>query len=279
MKKITSETLKRFETHLYEEEKSAGTVELYMRNLRFFTDWLDGREIDKSVVLDYKKALCAKYAPASVNAALSALNAFFGFLNRHELKVRTLKIQRRIFTDRDRELSKSEYQKLLAAAKRKGDERLYYLIQTVAATGIRISELCYIDAEAVRAGHATIRCKGKTRVVLLPKQLCRLLKDYMKSRGIKKGSVFRTRSGRPLDRSNVWHMLKSLSKSAGVAERKVFPHNLRHLFARTFYTIQKDIVRLADILGHSSINTTRIYTMESGDVHRKQIEALRLTVF
>ena len=276
MRTITNQMIKDFEVYLCEEERSDNTIQGYLRNLRFFVEWLGGREIDKSVVLAYKKELCQQYAPASVNAALSALNSFFAFMDWYECRVKTLKIQRQLFTNGERELTKTDYEKLLSAAKRKGDKRLYYLMQTLAATGIRISELQFIDRTAVQKGQAVISCKGKMRVVLLPKQLCKMLKRYIKAQGIKKGSVFQTRNGKPLNRSNVWKLLKSLCEYAGVAKRKVFPHNFRHLFARTFYAMQKDIVRLADILGHSSINTTRVYTVESGTVHLMQLQKLGL---
>ncbi len=276
MKTITNETVSKFKLYLYEEEKSENTIDKYMRDLRFFREWLDGRGIDKFVVLEYKKELCEKYAPKSVNSILSSLNALFMYMNWYDLKVKTLKIQRRIFADEEKELTKAEYERLLTAAKTKKNERLYYLMQTIGSTGLRISELKYVTCEAVGAGQATINCKGKIRQIFLPKQLCKMLKAYIKKRNIKSGSVFITRNGKPLDRSTVWKMLKTLCETAGVAKSKVFPHNFRHLFAKTFYSLQKDIVRLADILGHSSIETTRIYTIESGDIHRMQIQRLGL---
>ena len=276
MKFITDEIAKKFNLYLYEEEKSENTIEKYMRDIRFFCEWLNGKAIDKSVVLAYKKELCERYAPKSVNSILSSLNALFVYMNWYELRVKTLKIQRKIFADKEKELTNSEYEKLLMAARNKRNERLYYLMQTIGSTGIRISELKYITCDAVTAGQATINCKGKIRQVFLPKQLCKMLMGYIKANNIKSGSVFVTRNGKPLNRSNIWTDMKKLCKSAGVSTDKVFPHNLRHLFARTYYSLQKDVVRLADILGHSSINTTRIYTMESGEVHRKQIQKLDL---
>ena len=207
---------------------------------------------------------------------LSSINAFFIFMGWYDLKVKTLKIQRRIFADKSKELSKTEYERLLAAAKNKNNERLYYLMQTIASTGLRVSEIKYVTCEAVRQGQAVINCKGKIRQIFLPKKLCQMLKEYIKSRNIKSGAVFVSKNSRPLDRSNIWKMLKDLCKSAGVSKDKVFPHNFRHLFARTFYSLQKDIVRLADILGHSNIETTRIYTMESGTEHIKQLQKLGL---
>ena len=247
-----------------------------MRDIRFFREWLQGRGIDKSVVIEYKKELCNRYAVKSVNSMLSSINAFFVFMNWHDLKIKTLKIQRRIFADKSKELSKAEYERLLIAAQNRKNERLYYLMQTIASTGLRVSEIKYVTCEAVRQGQAVINCKGKIRQIFLPKKLCQMLKGYIKSRNIKSGLVFITRSGKPLDRCAIWKMLKDLCESARVSKDKVFPHNFRHLFARTFYSLQKDIVRLADILGHSSVETTRLYTMESGTEHIKQLQKLGL---
>lgn len=276
MKTITGEIVKNFELYLQEEEKSNNTVEKYMRDIRFFCEWLSGKVIDKSVVLEYKKELCEKYMPASVNSILSSINALFAYMNWHDFKVKTLKIQRKIFSDKEKELSKAEYERMLTVAKRKNDYRLYYLMQAVASTGMRVSEIKYLTCEAVKSGRVTINCKGKIRQIFLPKALCKMLKGYIKDNNIKSGSVFVTKTGKPLDRSYIWKMLKSICKEAGVSRNKVFPHNLRHLFARTYYSLQKDIVRLADILGHSSVDTTRIYTIETGDECRKQIESLGL---
>ncbi len=276
MKKLTNEMIRDFKLYLYEEEKSDNTIEKYMRDIRFFMEWLEGCEFDKSVVLEYKRELVEKYAPASVNSMLSSLNALFLYLNWYDMKVKTLKIQRQLFASKDKELTKAEYERLLTAAKHKNNEQLYYLMQTIASTGIRISELSAISVEAVKQGQATINCKGKLRQVFLPKALCKMLKDYIRKQNIKSGSVFVTRTGKPLDRCRVWKLLKDLCESANVSKDKVFPHNFRHLFARTFYSLQKDIVRLADILGHSSVNTTRLYTIESGIEHRKQLQKLGL---
>ena len=276
MKTVTDEIIKKFELYLYEEERSDNTIDKYMRDIRFFRKWLKGRGIDKSAVIEYKKELCERYAMKSVNSMLSSINAFFAFMGWYDLKVKTLKIQRRIFADKEKELTKAEYERMLAAAKDKKNERLYYLMQTIASTGLRVSEIKYVTCEAVREGQAVINCKGKIRQIFLPKKLCQMLKKYIKSQNIKSGSVFITRSGRPLDRCAIWKMMKSLCESAGVSKDKVFPHNFRHLFARTFYSLQKDIVRLADILGHSSVETTRIYTMESGTEHIKQLQRLGL---
>ncbi len=276
MKTITNEILKSFELYLHDAERSENTIGKYMRDVRMFCEWTQGRRIEKSVVIEYKKEMCERYAVKSVNSMLSSVNAFFAFTGRHDLRIKTLKIQRQIFADKSKELTKAEYERLLAAAKNKKNERLYYLMQTIASTGVRVSEIKYVTCEAVRQGQAVINCKGKIRQIFLPKKLCQMLKKYIKSRNIKSGSVFISRSGRPLDRCAIWKMLKSLCESAGVSKKKVFPHNFRHLFARTFYSLQKDIVRLADILGHSSVETTRIYTMESGTEHIKQLQRLGL---
>ena len=261
---------------MIEEEKAAATVEKYIRDINVFADWLGEKELDKETVLIYKENLTQNYAPASVNSVLSSLNSFFTFNEWYNLRVKNLKIQKQLFANKDNELTKEEYERLLTAAKSKGNEQLYFLMQTICSTGIRVSELCYITVESLKAQKAQINLKCKMRVVILPKELCKMLLKYSKEQNITSGSVFVSRNGKPLDRSNIWKMMKALCESAGVARAKVFPHNLRHLFARTFYSIQKDIVRLADILGHSSVNTTRIYTMETGETHRRQIQKLGL---
>ncbi len=276
MKKITNELIQNFKTYLVEEEKSDSTIEKYIRDITVFMNWLENDEITKCRVLEYKKELMDNYASTSVNSILSSLNSFFAYNEWHDCKVKTLKIQKQIFANKDKELTKAEYERLLKAAQSKNNKRLYYLMQTICSSGLRVSELKYVDVNAVRSGQALINCKGKMRIVLLPKELCKMLKGYIKEQGIKEGPVFVSRNGKPLDRSNIWKMLKGLCENAGVSKDKVFPHNLRHLFARTYYSLQKDIVRLADILGHSSVNTTRIYTMESGTVHRMHIEKLGL---
>ena len=273
---ITDKLTENFKTYLYDGEHSANTVEKYLRDIRAFAKRTGAKNLQKSDLLEYKKALCEKYSPQSVNSMISSLNAFFTFAGWYDLKIKTLKIQRRIFADKSKELTKSEYEKLLTSAKNVKNERLYYLMQTIASTGLRVSEIKYVTVEAVKNGEAVIKCKGKIRQIFMPKKLCNMLKGYIKSKNIKSGAVFVSRNGRPLDRSNIWKMLKTLCESANVDKSKVFPHNFRHLFARTFYSLQKDIVRLADILGHSSINTTRIYTMETGEIHRIQLQKLGL---
>ena len=274
MNQITNKTIQEYKNYLINEEKSSATIEKYLRDIMAFAERVGGHDIEKKIVLEYKEHLISEYSPRSVNSILSSLNSLFDYFGWHDCKVRMLKIQKQIFADKDKELTKLEYMRLLQAAK--NNKRLYYLMQTICSTGLRVSELKYITCEAVQTGQANIRCKGKMRTVFLPKQLCKILKQYIRERNIKSGAVFITKTGKPLDRSNIWSGMKKLCEAAGVAKEKVFPHNLRHLFARTFYSLQKDIVRLADILGHSSVNTTRIYTMESGDIHRRQIERMNL---
>lgn len=276
MLKPTDECFDAFEKELRELERAPATIEKYMRDLRAFGAYVGESEITKQVVLAYKAHLQEQYAVASANSVLSSLGAFFAFCERRDLCVKRIKQQRSVFAAKDRELTRAEYERLLRAAQEKGNRRLYLLMQTVCACGIRVSELQFITAEAVARGYADIACKGKRRRVFLPKELCKSLRAYLRERGIGSGAVFVTRSGKPLDRSNIWSDMKKLCKAARVAESKVFPHNLRHLFARTFYAIHKDIVRLADVLGHADIDTTRIYTMESGETHRRRIDRLGL---
>ena len=207
---------------------------------------------------------------------MASLNGFFEFNERYDLKVKNLKVQKQIFCQKDKELTKAEYERLLKAAQEKKNERLYLVMQTICSTGIRVSELKFITVDAVMSGRAQVRLKGKIRMILLTKELCNILKKYIREQKLTSGCVFVTRKGKPLDRFSIWKAMKSLCESAGVEKEKVFPHNLRHLFARTYYSLQKDIVRLADILGHSSINTTRIYTIEDGDIHRRQMQRLGL---
>lgn len=276
MKIITQENIQAYKNHLIDEEKSSLTLEKYIRDITAFSEWIGNKPIEKTDVLSYKEYLTENYAPASVNSMLSSINSFFAFNEWYNLKVKTLKIQRQIFSGEDKELSKSEYNRLLCAAKSKGNEKLYLLMQTICSTGIRVSELKFISVESAKKKKAIINLKGKMRIIMLPDTLCRMLLDYAKSKNINEGCIFVTRNGKPLDRSTIWKLMKNLCKSAGVKKEKVFPHNLRHLFARTYYSLQKDIVRLADILGHSSVNTTRIYTMDTGIIHRKQIQKLGL---
>lgn len=254
---------------MLEEEKSTATVEKYLRDIRGFCKFLANRPLTKEETVAYKEHLTARYAPSSVNSMLIAINCFLRFTGMAECCVRLLKIQRQIFCNEDKELTKQELHRLVKAA---GNTRLALVIQTICGTGIRVSELQYITAEAVQTGKAVVNCKNKTRVIFIPASIRKLLKPYMKKAGITAGTIFVTRNGKPLNRRNIWRDMKALCKRANVAPDKVFPHNLRHLFARTFYSIEKDIVRLADLLGHSSIDTTRIYTIETGNEHRLRLE-------
>ena len=272
-----NENVVQFRNYLINEEKSNETITKYLRDVSAFLRWIGNREITKSAVLSYKTEILGKYAPKSVNSMLASLNVFLKFIKKFDCTVKSIKLQRQMFSDK--ELTKAEYERLLIAAEKKKNKRLYYLMQSICSTGIRVSEHKYITAEAVEKGSVQINLKGKMRVVILPKTLCKMLKKYIREENIKSGSVFITKNGKPLDRSNIWNDMKKLCESAGVDKEKVFPHNLRHLFARTYYSLQKDISRLADILGHTSINTTRIYTIESGEVHRRQIERMNLLRF
>lgn len=274
--KMEDSDISQFLEFLIAEEKSSATREKYLRDIKTFRAWLGSNPLTKTAVLEYKQYLIEHYAPNSVNSMLSSLNAFFIYQERFDLRVKAIRVQHQLFTDQNRELTKAEYERLLNAAKHRKNRRLYYLMQTICSTGIRVSELRFITVESLVQRQTIIRCKGKTRVVFLPKQLIRLLSEYATQQKIKSGPVFISKNGKPLDRSNIWSDMKKLCEIAGVAKEKVFPHNLRHLFARTYYSLQKDVVRLADILGHSSVNTTRIYTMETGETHRRQIQQLGL---
>lgn len=273
---LMPELIEEYITHLWEQERAGNTVLKYRRDLMALCKWLDGRPLEKSTLVGWKEYLVTVYAAASVNSMLAALNGFLHFMGWQEFAVKQLKIQKNLFCDEDRELTREEYIRLVEAAKKAGNERMSFILQTICATGIRVSELKYITAETVRLGRAEISNKGKIRTVFLPGKLCALLKKYLQKDNRTTGAVFVTRTGKPIDRSNIWRDMKKLCESAGVAQEKVFPHNLRHLFARTYYSLEKDISRLADILGHSNIGTTRIYTMESGKNHVRQMERMGL---
>lgn len=275
---ITPAKIEAFAQYLRDQERSAATIEKYVHDVRALADFLNGRDISKGLLLEWKEALIEAYAPASVNTMLAAVNRFLAFCGLGDLRLRKLKIQKSLFLSEDKELTRAEYVRLVQAAQRQENARLSLVIQTICATGIRVSELRFITAEAVQSGRAEVSNKGKRRTVFLPDKLRRLLKSYLQKQKITAGAVFLSRNGRPLDRSNIWRDMKALCESAGVAPGKVFPHNLRHLFARTFYALEKDLSRLADILGHSSVNTTRIYTAESGAVHARLLGRLNLVV-
>ena len=268
----------RFTAYLRKNDKSPATIEKYRREAGQFLSWLAGREISEETARAYRDGLLRSRAPSGVNGAVAALNRYFDFLGRPECKLKSVRVQRTIFRDEARELTRDEYRRLLAAAEKRGSDRLMLVMETICATGIRVSELQFFTVEAARLGRAQVRNKGKSRTVFLPVKLQRRLLKYAGAKKIAAGPIFVTRTGKPLDRSNIWKDMKRLCREAGVEETKVFPHNLRHLFARTFYGLEKDIVRLADILGHSSINTTRIYTMESGYEHRRQLDKMKLVI-
>lgn len=268
------ERLRAFALFLITEEKSNLTQEKYLRDVRKFLSWIGTETISKEAVLNYKAELVNTYAVSSVNSMLSSLNRFLHFSGLGECCVKTLKCQREVFSSEEKELSREEYSSLLCAAS--GDRCLWLLMQTICATGIRVSEHQFITVEALKQGSASVQCKGKRRTVLIPRKLCRELLRYCRQKGIRSGSVFLNSLGKPLDRSRIWAMMKKLCEAAKVKPQKVFPHNLRHLFARLYYSMEKDIVRLADILGHSNINTTRIYTRESCEKHRRQLEKMPL---
>lgn len=277
-RKIIGELLKKFEISMYENEKSKATVEKYLHDLRYFAVFANGRSIDKVLTLEYKAKLGQTYALTSANSMLAALNAFFRFVGWFDCCVKQFKIQKKAFCSEAKELSKAEYLSLVRTAENRKNERLSLLIQTICGTGIRVSEVEYITVEAVQKGEAIVTCKGKTRRVFIVSALRKKLLQYAKNYGIKSGMIFVTKNGKALNRSNIWAEMKKLCKEAGVSPNKVFPHNLRHLFARTFYGIEKDIAKLADILGHSNINTTRIYIISTGAEHRRKMENMRLII-
>lgn len=271
---LNQKMLVSFREELIRDEKSEATVEKHLRDLKSFVRYGGEEPLNKELVVRYKQSLTERYAPASVNSMLAAVNRFLKWLGRGDCTVKSLKIQPRSF--RERELTREEYYRLLRAAKEAGKERLWLLLQTVGTTGIRISELRFITVEAVGQGSARVCLKGKKRRVLLPGKLCGLLRRYAKGQGIRTGSIFITHTGRPLDRSNILHEMKALCPLAQVEPEKVFPHNLRHLFACLYYNQTKDLCHLADVLGHSNINTTRLYTTLSTTQHLRQLEHLRL---
>lgn len=274
---LTDKLVTEFSAHLKNEEKSQNTTEKYLRDVRMFAAHFRDTEITKEKVIAYKSKLLAEhYAVRSVNSMLASLNSLFTFLGWSDCKVKSMKLQRQIYCPEEKELTKAEYLRLVNTAKRKGKERLSLILQTICGTGIRVSELEYITVEAAKSGKAVVALKGKTRSVFLVKELQKKLLRYATEQNISSGTIFITRNGKPLSRTNIWREMKGLCQEAGVHPQKVFPHNLRHLFARVFYGIEKDIAKLADILGHSSINTTRIYIISTGSEHRKRMENMHL---
>lgn len=276
-KRIEKRQLVDFRQWLVEEEREPATIEKYLREVESFAAWIQGQPVTREQVARWKAHLTVSgYHPGTVNGKLSALNKFFSFLGWLDCRVKYLKIQRRVFRNIDRELTKEEYLRLLGTAQEMGRERLSLLIETICAMGIRVSEVKYITVESAQVGRAEIALKGKIRTILLPGKLCRKLIKYARKKKIASGEIFLTRSGRSLSRRQIWAEMKALCTKAGVERSKVFPHNLRHLFARLFYRACRDVVKLADVLGHSSIETTRIYLISTGAEHARQLERLGL---
>lgn len=275
-KNMLTDYLRQYSQWLYESEKSHQTIKKYVHHLDSFFCFLGKKKLCKMQVLAWKEFLKKKQAPTSVNNALAALNGFFKFIGRKELLVHYIRIKKNVFCPAERELKREEYERLIKAAFKKKNERLAMILQTIGSTGIRISELKYITVEALLEGKVDVECKGRIRTVFFSGKLRRVLQAYIKKKHITSGMIFVTRNGKSVDRSNIWREMKNLGCVADVQKEKIFPHNLRHLFARCYYSQQKDLSRLADILGHSNINTTKVYTMESGETHLKQIEEMNL---
>lgn len=276
---LTKEMIADFFLYLKSEEKSENTIQKYLRDVQEFATYLSGARVTKEAVIAYKgKLLSENYAVRSINSMLASLNSLFSFLGWTDYRVRSIKLQRQIYCPEEKELTKAEYMRLVNTAKQKGNERLNLILQTICGTGIRVSELKFITVEAVKYGEAVVSLKGKTRTVFIVKDLQKKLLRYTAEQRIKSGSVFVTRTGKSMSRTNIWREMKKLCEDANVNPNKVFPHNLRHLFARTFYGIEKDIAKLADILGHSSIDTTRIYIIATGSEHRQRMENMRLII-
>lgn len=279
MKKyITEKNLNAYREHLYEEEKSPATIRKYMCDLRKLSAYLGTQELTKKKMIAYKEMLrsSSQYQLSSINSFLTASNCFFDYMGWYECKVKTFRVQKEVFLPEYKNLTKAEYQKLVQAASQSGRQRLSLILETICATGIRISELAEITVAGAKHGMADIYCKGKARKVLIPKPLQKKLLYYIGKKGLRQGPVFQTAGKKPVDRGNIWKEMKEICKLAGVREEKVFPHNLRHLFAKSFYQIEKDIARLADVLGHSNIETTRIYIKATGQEHRRQLEHMGL---
>jgi len=275
---ITSSKIKKFKQHLLNDEKSISTIDKYIRDITRFMDFAAGRSIDKSLIMEYKRKLEESYAITSANSMLAALNSFLKFNNWHDCCVKQFRIQQQGFCPEEKALTYEEYRRLVLSARAGGNERLTLMMQTICGTGIRISELEYITVESLARGEAVVNCKGKLRTVFIVKELREILMRYAKIQGIISGPIFVTREGKPLDRTNAWREMKELCQKAQVPETKVYPHNLRHLFAKTFYDLDKDIAKLAELLGHTSINTTRLYIMATETEYKQSMESMRIIV-
>ena len=274
---ITADLISAYGCYLKQEERTPATLEKYLRDVRAFALWLDGKAVTKEAVTDWKERLLVeRRAPSTVNAALSALNGLFRFLGWEGCRARFVKVQRRLFRDPARELTRPDYDRLITTARELGKERLALVMETICATGVRVSELRYLTVEAVQRGRAEISLKGKIRTILIPTKLRRKLLKYAKKNKTASGEIFLTGNGKSLSRRQIWAEMKRLCVRAGVEPSKVFPHNLRHLFATAYYRAYRDIAKLADVLGHSSIETTRIYLLTSGAEHQRQLDRLGL---
>lgn len=270
--------IKEYKVYLMEQEKSLSTIKKYIQDLKRMYEYFGEKELSKISLIEWKNALTESYSSSSVNTILAAANGFFEFNGWCDLKIKPLKIQKNIFCDEKKELTRNDYFKLIKAAEKLNNKRLSLIIQTICSTGIRVSELSFITVEAVYSGKAEINNKGKRRIIFIPVKLSIILKKYIRKQKISSGIIFVTKGGKPVDRSNIWREMKNLCEESGVKSEKVFPHNLRHLFAKIYYSAEKDLSRLADILGHTNINTTRIYTMESGSVHLRQLNKMNLVI-
>lgn len=268
--------LEDFEHFLISDEKSAATIAKYKHDLKCFMEFAEGRAIDKTLTLQYKEWLRQEHAVSSANSMIAALNSFLRYNGWYDCCIKRFKVQRQIYCSEEKELTKAEFYRLINTAKLTGNRRMEMILQTIGGTGIRVSELEFITVEAVASGEAVVNCKGKTRTVFIVSSLRKKLKKYAQQQGVVTGPVFISRNGNPVNRSCIWREMKRLCEEAGVLESKVFPHNLRHLFARTFYNVDKDIAKLADVLGHSSINTTRIYIISTGAEHKQRMEHMKL---
>lgn len=275
---ITNQMQMQFRQNLLENEKTLTTIQKYMHDVQHFVNYVAGGELSKATVLNYKFELEHNYAIRSANSMLAALNAFFRFLSWQDLCVKQFKIQKEVYCPQEKELTKAEYKSLVKTAEQRKNQQLSLVIQTICGTGIRVSELECITVEAVKQGEAVVSCKGKSRKIFIVNALQKKLLRFAQSQGITAGTLFISKNGKPLNRSNIWRQMKALCDQAGVSPQKVFPHNLRHLFARIFYSIEKDIAKLADVLGHSNINTTRIYIITTGAEHQRCMESMRLII-
>lgn len=275
---VSEKTIEQFQTYLIENEKSDATVQKYIREMKALKNYLAGEPVTKGKLISYRKILQEKKRATTVNGTISAINSYLQFMQIPEYTVKLLKIQRNSFLNEEKELMEEEYHRLLDAAAARKKERLYYLILTICGTGIRVSEIQYITVEALRKGKAEINMKGKNRIIILPKKLIQKLQDYIQKKNIMSGPIFRTRTGNVMDRSNICHEMKRLAECTDIRREKVHPHSLRHLFARQFYAVHKNIAHLADVLGHSSIETTRIYVAVSASEHERTMEVMKLII-